>query len=87
MTKKTTAITLSIFIAIMPFLGFPTQLKTAFYVGSGLLLVVLIELISIQGRKRNFSNVNKNDVSVEIQINTDEEKDSVEEHKKEEDKG
>ncbi len=50
MTKKTTAITLSIFIAIMPFLGFPTSLKTFFYVFSGLLLAVLIELISIQGR-------------------------------------
>lgn len=51
MTKKTTAITLSIFIAIMPFLGFPTSLKTAFYVFSGLLLAILIELISIQGRR------------------------------------
>lgn len=51
MTKKTTAITLSIFIAIMPFLGFPTDMKTAFYVFSGLLLAVLIELISIQNRR------------------------------------
>ena len=51
MTKKTTAITLSIFIAIMPFLGFTTDMKTVFYVISGLLLAVLIELISIQNRR------------------------------------
>ena len=51
MTKKTTAITLSIFITIMPFLGFPTSTKTAFYVVSGLVLAVLIELISIQGQR------------------------------------
>ena len=51
MTKKTTAVTLSIFIAIMPFLGFTTDMKTVFYVTSGLLLAVLIELISIQNRR------------------------------------
>ena len=72
MTKKTTAITLSVFIAIMPFLGFPTQLKTYFYVGSGLLLAVLIELISIQGRRRNFPEADNSDDSVEIQGDTEE---------------
>ena len=51
MTKKTIAITLSIFIAIMPFLGFPTSIKTTFYVFSGLLLAVLIELISIHSQR------------------------------------
>ena len=52
MTKKTLAVALSILIALMPFLGFPVTVKTIFYVSTGLLLVILIELISIQGRKR-----------------------------------
>ncbi len=51
MTKKTLAITWSLLISVMPFLGFPTEIKTIFYVVSGLFLVVLIELISIQGRR------------------------------------
>ncbi|MCK5027261.1 MAG: hypothetical protein KAS07_02485 [Candidatus Pacebacteria bacterium] len=48
MTKKTTAIFLSVLVAVMPFLGFPTQFKTYFFLVSGLLLAGLIELISIQ---------------------------------------
>lgn len=48
MTKKTFAIFLSVLIAVMPFLGFPAQFKTYFFLVSGLLLVGLIELISIQ---------------------------------------
>ena len=71
MTKKTTAITLSIFIAIMPFLGFPTESKTIFYVVSGLLLAVLIELISIDGRKISRENV-KNKKSKDQNVNDDE---------------
>lgn len=71
MTKKTTAITLSIFIAIMPFLGFPTDMKTAFYVFSGLLLAVLIELISIQSRKKNLLDVDVHCDSAKIQEKTE----------------
>ncbi len=71
MTKKTTAITLSIFIAIMPFLGFPTSSKTVFYVFSGLLLAVLIELISIQNRKISRAN-SKNTKGEDQKINDDE---------------
>lgn len=52
MTKKTLAIILSSFIVIMPFLGFPVAVKTVFYVVTGLLLIILIELISIHGRRR-----------------------------------
>jgi len=52
MRKKTVAITLSIFVAIMPFLGFPEDFKKAFYVVSGLLLSILIEVISIQSSNK-----------------------------------
>ena len=71
MTKKTTAVTLSIFIAIMPFLGFPTHVKTAFYVFSGLLLAVLIELISIQNRKKDLLDADAHYDSAEIQEKTE----------------
>lgn len=52
MRKKTVAIMLSVFVVIMPFLGFPETFKTAFYVVSGLLLVILIEVISIQSSNK-----------------------------------
>ena len=71
MTKKTTAITLSIFIAIMPFLGFPTSSKTIFYVASGLLLAVLIELISIQNR-RFINKKTNNETDARYKKDTDE---------------
>lgn len=48
MRKKTLALLLSILIILMPFLGFPTTLKTVFYVVAGLLLVLLIELMTVQ---------------------------------------
>jgi len=68
MRKKTVAITLSIFVAIMPFLGFPEDFKIAFYVVSGLLLSILIEVISIQSYDKKISSEDKEeakDVQVE----------------------
>ena len=57
MTKKTIAILLSIFVAVMPFLGFPEQFDKYFYLIAGLLIAALIELISIQHRYENNKSV------------------------------
>ena len=59
MTKKTLAIILSALIVIMPFLGFPVAFKTIFYVVVGLLLIILIELISIHGRRKTRMNARR----------------------------
>jgi cell division protein FtsW (lipid II flippase) len=41
MPKGTAIILLALFVAIMPFLGFPSAWKTFFYVGAGLILAAL----------------------------------------------
>lgn len=48
MTKKSIAILLSLFIAAVPFLGFPEEIDRYIYLGTGLIVAGLIELVSIQ---------------------------------------
>ncbi len=50
MSKESTLIFLGIFVIIVPFLGFPDQIRTIFFVGSGLLISFLSLLIYARER-------------------------------------
>lgn len=50
MSKESILIFLGIFVAIMPFLGFPEGLRTAFFVTSGLVMSFLALLIYARER-------------------------------------
>lgn len=41
MSKRTTIITLGIFVALMPFLGFPGAVETVFFIIAGLVLATI----------------------------------------------
>lgn len=78
MRKKTLALLLSILIILMPFLGFPTTLKTVFYVVAGILLVLLIELLTFSYHDIKNKNVGcaLDDIKDENDIGEDKEKNS-----------
>ena len=50
MSKESTLIFLGIFVIIVPFLGFPDQMRTIFFVASGLLISFLSLLIYARER-------------------------------------
>ncbi len=58
MSKRTTIITLGIFVALMPFLGFPGVAKTIFFVIVGLTLVVIGYLLGTECGKCNTEEKN-----------------------------
>ncbi len=84
MTKKTIAISLSVLVAIMPFLGFPEQFKTYFFIVSGLLLAGLIEMISIQYRKEYGRLISREEELDRYEDSYENEKDSQDEEVKNE---
>ena len=76
MRKKTLALLLSILIILMPFLGFPSTVKTVFYVVVGILLVLLIELMTVQYHyiKHDEVDINLGIIENEDNIQEDQEK-------------
>jgi len=51
MSKRTTIITLGIFVALVPFLGFPGAVETIFFVIAGLVFVVIGYLLESECEK------------------------------------
>ena len=47
MTKRSIAISLALIVAIMPFLGFSTDIKELYYTAAGVIIAALIHLSSI----------------------------------------
>ena len=60
MSKRTTIITLGIFVAIVPFLGFPGTAKTIFFVIAGLAFAIIGYLLETECEKCDMAERNIN---------------------------
>jgi hypothetical protein len=47
MTKQSIAIALALIVAIMPFLGFPSEMRDLFYTAAGIIIAGLVHLSAI----------------------------------------
>jgi len=65
MSKRTTVITLGIFVAIMPFLGFPGVVRTFFFVLAGLIIAAIGYSLELP-----VNSVKEDDPEREQEINT-----------------
>lgn len=48
MTKQSIAIALALIVAIMPFLGFPSEMNDIYYTAAGIIIASLVHLSSIK---------------------------------------
>ncbi len=74
MSKRTTIITLGIFVAIMPFLGFPGTAKAVFFVIAGLVFAIIGYLLQTECEK---CEVEEKNINTKARVSSDAEENEV----------